>query len=132
MLQYPIVIDEAQKVPALLDEIHWLIENTKAYFILCGSNARKLKRGAANLLGGRAWRFEFFPLVSAEIPEFNLLQALNIGMLPKYYPQNNAQRLYRKFMYLMLVLQDLLRNVRLQSSREIWQVPLLSISIFWN
>jgi predicted AAA+ superfamily ATPase len=92
ILAYPIIIDEVQKVPALLDEIHWLIENTSAYFILCGSSARKLKHGAANLLGGRAWRFEFFPLVSAEIPQFDLLKALNNGMLPKIYPQANARR----------------------------------------
>ena len=57
-LHLPIIIDEIQKIPALLDEVHWLIENTSAKFILCGSSARKLKRGAANLLGGRAWRFE--------------------------------------------------------------------------
>ena len=97
VLAYPIIIDEVQKVPALLDEIHWLIENTKAYFILCGSSARKLKRGAANLLGGRAWRFEFFPLVSAEIPQFDLLQAVKNGMLPKIYPQKNARRSLRAY-----------------------------------
>jgi len=51
------ILDEIQKVPSLLDEVHWLIENTKARFILCGSSARKLKRGAANLLGGRAIKF---------------------------------------------------------------------------
>jgi predicted AAA+ superfamily ATPase len=80
-LQYPIIIDEVQKIPALLDEIHWLIENTSAYFILCGSSARKLKRGAANLLGGRAWRFTFYPLVYPEIPDFNLLQAFNTELI---------------------------------------------------
>jgi predicted AAA+ superfamily ATPase len=53
-LQAPVVIDEVQKVPQLLDEIHWLIENKGLQFILCGSSARKLKRGKANLLGGRA------------------------------------------------------------------------------
>jgi len=46
-----IVIDEIQKVPALLDEVHWLIENRGLHFALCGSSARKVKRGAANLLG---------------------------------------------------------------------------------
>lgn len=58
----PIIIDEIQKVPLLLNEVHWLIENKGLGFILCGSSARKLKRGAANLLGGRAWRFTFYPL----------------------------------------------------------------------
>ncbi len=53
-----VVIDEIQKVPDLLDEIHWLMENTDIDFALCGSSARKLKRGHANLLGGRAIRYE--------------------------------------------------------------------------
>jgi uncharacterized protein len=56
-LKEPVIIDEVQKVPQLLDEIHWLIENKRLRFILCGSSARKLKRGKANLLGGRAWRW---------------------------------------------------------------------------
>lgn len=52
----PVVIDEAQKVPGLLDEVQWLMVNRKTSFVLCGSSARKLKRGGANLLGGRALR----------------------------------------------------------------------------
>ncbi|MDZ7619223.1 MAG: AAA family ATPase [Patescibacteria group bacterium] len=60
-LARPIIIDEVRKVPALLDELHWLIESRRLQFIPCGSNARKLKRGKANLLGGRAWRYEMFP-----------------------------------------------------------------------
>ena len=91
-LLHPIIIDEVQKIPALLDEIHWLIENTSAYFILCGSSARKLKRGAANLLGGRAWRFTFYPLVYPEISNFNLLQALNTGLIPTHYNATHAHR----------------------------------------
>src|SRR5689334_7732967 len=66
-LKKPIIIDEIQKVPQLLNEVHWLIENSKAYFILCGSSARKLKKENANMLGGRAWRYEFYPLVYIEI-----------------------------------------------------------------
>ena len=57
-LEELIIIDEVQKVPQLLDEIHWLIENKGLRFVLCGSSARKLVRGKANLLGGRAWRCE--------------------------------------------------------------------------
>ena len=68
-LKEPVIIDEVQKVPQLLDEIHWLIENKGLRFILCGSSARKLKRGKANLLGGRAWRYEMHPLVSAEVAD---------------------------------------------------------------
>ncbi len=71
LLKYPIILDEVQKIPHALDEVHWLIENRGLRFILCGSSARKLKRGQANLLGGRAWRYEIFPLVTAEIENFN-------------------------------------------------------------
>ncbi len=81
----PVVIDEIQKVPALLDEVQWLIVNRRLRFILCGSSARKLKRTGANLLGGRALRFELFPLASPEIPGFELLRALNHGLLPRHY-----------------------------------------------
>ena len=57
-----IVVDEIQMVPLLLNEIHWLIENSKSQFLLTGSSARKLRRSHANLLGGRAWRFAMRPL----------------------------------------------------------------------
>ncbi len=87
-----VVVDEIQKNPALLDEIHWLIENTKIQFILCGSSARKLKRIGTNLLEGRALRYDFYPLVSAEIPEFDLLKALNNGLIPSHYLSSEAQR----------------------------------------
>ncbi|MDY6954313.1 MAG: AAA family ATPase, partial [Thermodesulfobacteriota bacterium] len=66
VLKHPVILDEVQKVPQVLDEVHWLIENRGFRFILCGSSARKLKRGKVNLLGGRAWRYEMFPFVSAE------------------------------------------------------------------
>lgn len=62
-----IVIDEIQKVPALLDEVHWLIENRGLHVALCGSSARKVKRGAANLLGGRAFRYELHGLSANEL-----------------------------------------------------------------
>lgn len=96
-LKHPVIIDEIQKVPALLDEVHWLIENKKISFILCGSSARKLKRGAANLLGGRAWRFHFYPLVYKEIPEFNLIRALNHGLLPSHYLSEQPSRMLRAY-----------------------------------
>ena len=84
-LARPVILDEVQKVPAVLDEVHWLIENKGLRFILCGSSARKLKRGKANLLGGRAWRFELFPFVSAELEEPDLLRILNRGLVPAHY-----------------------------------------------
>jgi uncharacterized protein len=80
-----VVIDEVQKIPHLMDEIHWLIENRRYRFILSGSSARKMKRGNANLLGRRAWRFELYPLVSAELGDFNLQRALVSGFLPSHY-----------------------------------------------
>lgn len=96
-LQHPIVIDEIQKIPMLLNEVQWLIENKGLGFILCGSSARKLKRGAANLLGGRAWRFNFYPLVYKEIPHFDLVRALNHGLIPSHYLSNQPQRMLRAY-----------------------------------
>lgn len=87
-----VIIDEVQKVPALLDEVHWLIENKRLRFILSGSSARKLRRSGANLLGGRAIRKTLFPLVSAEIPDFDLQHALNNGMLPRHYLTADASQ----------------------------------------
>jgi len=84
-LRSPVILDEVQKVPQLLDEVHWLIENRGLRFILCGSSARKLKRGGVNLLGGRAWRYEMHPLVSVEIGDLDLLRALNRGLIPAHY-----------------------------------------------
>jgi predicted AAA+ superfamily ATPase len=88
-LKNPIILDEVQKVPQLLDEVHWLIENKGLRFVLCGSSARKLKKGHANLLGGRAWRYELFPLVSHEIGKIDLLRVLNHGLIPLHYLQND-------------------------------------------
>ena len=81
----PIVIDEVQKCPQLLDEIHWLIENRKQTFLLTGSSARKLRRQHANLLGGRAWRREMRPLCFPEIPEFDLERSILHGLIPQHY-----------------------------------------------
>ncbi len=93
----PVIIDEVQKIPELLDEIQWLIVNHHEQFILCGSSARKLRRGGANLLGGRALRYELFPHVYPEIPEFNLLRALNNGLLPRHYQADNPQALMEAY-----------------------------------
>lgn len=96
-LKAPIIIDEVQKVPQLLDEVQWLIENRGLQFILCGSSARKLKRGKANLLGGRAWRYEMHPLVSEELRELDLLRALNRGMIPAHYLQEEYRKSLRAY-----------------------------------
>jgi predicted AAA+ superfamily ATPase len=91
-LTSPVILDEVQKVPQVLDEVHWLIESQGLRFILCGSSARKLRRGQPNLLGGRAWRFELMPLTSAEIGDLDLLRALNNGLIPSHYLERDATR----------------------------------------
>ena len=80
-----VVIDEIQRVPELLNEVHRLIENKKLTFLLTGSSARKLRRGKANLLAGRVWEARLFPLTWNEIPDFNLDRYLRYGGLPPVY-----------------------------------------------
>jgi predicted AAA+ superfamily ATPase len=111
-----VVLDEVQKIPHILDEVHWMIENTDCRFILCGSSARKLKRGQANLLGGRAWRFQMFPLTSKEIGDVNLLQALNRGLLPAHYTDKQYERTLKGYIHDYLkeeiMAEGLTRNVK--------------------
>ena len=99
LLKKPIIIDEVQKIPQLLDEIHWLIENKHFSFILCGSSARKLIRNRANLLGGRAWRFRMLPLTSAEIDENNILKILNRGLIPSHFNDQNYRKSLQAYVY---------------------------------
>lgn len=80
-----VVIDEIQMVPDLLNEIHWLIENTDVSFLMTGSSARKLRRRHANLLGGRAWRYTMAPLTYAETEGFDLEQIVVSGLLPPHF-----------------------------------------------
>lgn len=80
-----IVIDEVQKVPTLLDEVHWLIENAGQQFLLTGSSARKLRRGHANLLGGRAWQRTMTPLSLMEVEGFDLEYIMTSGLLPPHF-----------------------------------------------
>ncbi len=110
------VIDEIQKVPALLDEVHWLIEHGKQRFALCGSSARKLRRGHANLLGGRAVRYELFGLVSAEIGKgVDLIRMANHGVLPRHYLADRPTRMLRAYVddYLKeeIAAEGLVRNL---------------------
>lgn len=88
-----VIVDEIQKIPSLLDEIHWLIVNHQTRFILSGSSPRKIIRSGANLLGGRALRYELYPLIYVEIPEFDLHRALNNGLLPRHYLSDNSRKL---------------------------------------
>ena len=88
-----VVIDEVQKVPQILDEVHWLIENKKVTFALCGSSARKIRRQGVNRLGGRALRYELSGLTAKEIGKtFDIKQMLNNGYLPSIYLQKYPQR----------------------------------------
>ena len=80
-----VVIDEIQKLPRLLDEVHDLIETERVHFVLSGSSGRKLKRSGVNLLGGRAWQANLFPLTFAEIPDLDLGRYLLHGGLPQVY-----------------------------------------------
>lgn len=88
----PVIIDEVQKIPKLLDVVQFMMTKHDTQFILSGSSARKLRRGAGNLLGGRAIRYELFPLVYKEVPQFDLSRALNHGLLPRHYLHEKTPR----------------------------------------
>lgn len=89
-----VVIDEVQRVPDLLNEVHWLLENKNPpHFVLTGSSARKLKRGHANMLGGRALTFNLFPLTTPELADrFVLTKALSTGTLPSVYLESSGSK----------------------------------------
>lgn len=110
-----VIIDEIQRIPELLNEIHWLITNTNTQFIMSGSSPRKIIRSGANLLGGRALRYELYPLISQEIPNFDLLRALNHGLLPRHYLVNQPKKLISAYIgnYLRdeIVSEAKIRNV---------------------
>lgn len=89
----PAIVDEVQKLPELLDEVHSLISGRAVRFMRCGSSARKLVRGGGNLLGGRAVRLELGPLTSAEVPASSLERALNHGLLSRHYLDDEPAQL---------------------------------------
>jgi len=93
----PVIIDEIQRLPNLLNEVQWLIVNHNVRFILSGSSPRKIIRSGANLLGGRALRYELYPLIYPEIPNFDLLRALNNGLLPRHYDSANPKKLIASY-----------------------------------
>jgi predicted AAA+ superfamily ATPase len=116
-----VVIDEVQKVPALLDEVHWLHERERVRFALCGSSARRVRRGNANRLGGRALRYELHGLTAAELGrEFNLGRLLNHGYLPPHYASDRANRLLASYVgdYLRqeVAAEGLVRNLQVFSA----------------
>ncbi len=102
-----VIIDEIQLIPELLNEVHWLIARKDIHFILSGSSARKLKRKGVNTLGGRAVRNVLYPLVSDEIPDFDLIQAVNRGMLPTHYLAPDARQLQKRLQaYISVYLKE--------------------------
>lgn len=112
----PVILDEVQKIPHLLDLVQLLMDDLKIQFVLCGSSARKLRRGGGNLLGGRALRYELFPLVSREIPDFDLLKGLNSGFLPRHYLSDDPEGRLRAYVgdYLKeeILAEGLTRNIQ--------------------
>ncbi len=95
-----VVIDEIQKTPHLLDEVRGLIENRRLVLALSGSSARRVRRTSANLLGGRARRFELSGLVSREIhPGFDLVRMRNQGYLPAHYLSETAESVLQGYVH---------------------------------
>jgi hypothetical protein len=111
-----VVVDEIQKLPVLLDEIHLLIETRKLRFLLTGSSARKLRRSGVNLLGGRARSRHLHPLSWKELgPQFVLLTALNHGLLPSVYfsddPAEDLRAYVGAYLKEEITAEGLTRNV---------------------
>ena len=111
-----VVVDEVMKVPALLDEAHWMMENLGVHLALCASSARKVRRGAASLLGGRAIRYELRGLTSAELGrDFDLHRILNCGFLPRPYQDSEPEALVESYVadYLKeeIAAEGLVRNL---------------------
>jgi uncharacterized protein len=89
-----IILDEIQRIPELLNEVHYLLENMEnpPSFILSGSSARKLKRKEANMLGGRALKYEMFPFSYSELKtDFDLENLINYGSLPQIYLEKDPE-----------------------------------------
>ncbi|MBB72073.1 MAG: ATPase [Legionellales bacterium] len=111
-----VVIDEVQKIPALLDEAHRLIEAKGYKFLLTGSSARKLKQQSANLLAGRARQHTMHPLTCTELEnDFRLNKALQFGMLPEVYSIDDPEQYLKTYVSTYLqeeILQEgILRDV---------------------
>lgn len=102
-----VFIDEVQRVPKILNQVHRLIENQKQKFILSGSSARKLKIVGANLLAGRAFLNYLFPFCASELKEqFDLLKALHFGLLPQVYFSEQKEKIQFLKSYVQLYLRE--------------------------
>ncbi len=112
-----VIIDEIQKLPALLDEVHWLIEERGVHFLLTGSSARKLRRGGVNLLGGRARMKRLHPFIARELGHaFDLNRALDVGLVPPIYlsdePRADLQAYLGTYLREEVAAEALVRNVQ--------------------
>ena len=111
----PVVIDEIQKLPSLLDEVHDLIESRGFQFVLAASSPAKLRRGGVNLLGGRARTRRMYPFVSAEVPDWDLLRAINFGGIPSVYfsdePMEDLRAYCGNYLRLEIQAEGLVRRV---------------------
>jgi predicted AAA+ superfamily ATPase len=112
-----VVIDEVQKVPAILDVVHKLVEDDRPLrFILTGSSARKLRRGAANLLAGRLTELHMHPFMAAELGDaFDLQRALEVGLVPLIWsaiePKNTLRAYASLYLQQEVQAEALVRNV---------------------
>lgn len=111
-----VVIDEIQRLPALLDEVHRLIEERRIHFLLTGSSARKLRRGGVNLLGGRARTMYMHPFTYRELGnQFDLLRAIQRGLIPSIYfsddPRADLQAYAGLYLQQEILAEGLTRNL---------------------
>lgn len=132
-----VIIDEIQKIPPLLDEVHRLIEKRRLRFILTGSSPRKLRRGGVNLLGGRALTLRMYPLTAAELKsDFDLKRALKHGLIPSAYTAEDPRDFLESYIHLYLqeeiAQEGLIRNIgsfaRFMESASFSQGSILSVS----
>ena len=111
-----VVIDEIQRLPELLNEVHRLIESRGLHFLLTGSSARKLRRGGINLLGGRARTEYLHPLTYSELGDrFDLRLAIERGLLPSIYfsddPRADLESYAGSYLQQEIVAEGATRNV---------------------
>jgi uncharacterized protein len=98
-----VIVDEVQRLPNLLNEVHRFIEEKRLTFVLCGSSARKLKRAGVNLLAGRALRRSMHPFVPQELGEkFDLQENLRYGSLPIVWDSTTRQETLSAYVQLYL------------------------------
>lgn len=98
-----VIVDEVQKIPELLNEVHRLIEKNKFKFVLTGSSARKLRKRGVNLLAGRALTYSMHPLTGTELGEdFKLEHSLKHGQLPSVYTEANPKAYLESYVHTYL------------------------------